>query len=300
MSDKLSPDAHAKILRAVRGAFAEGNVDRLEVRHLRADGEEARASTLTGDRISGKGVTPEHIAEEILQEIIEDSKMFSGVQSYAVLFFRPGEREYSRRVAVQFRGKADKLAQNIEASEPANEKGVAAMLMRGFETMMVRMNQLHETTLRHFAGENDRLSRENMSLRESHLQVLRVGEELIDRKEERRIHLGREAKKDAFIEKGVQQIMMLAGPLMSKVLPGPIGQSVSSDMMTIQLLASLSQEQIQQLISVLGPDQRAAFVELYGTLRQRYEAVKIEGQKQDESANGSQSAATEMKEGDGS
>lgn len=301
MSDKISADVHAKVLRAVRGAFAEGAIDRIEVRHLRADGEEARASTLTGDKISGKDVTPDTIAQEIIEDIFEDSKMFSGVSSYAILFFKPGEREYSRRVAIQFRGKADRLATNIEQTEPASEKGLVAMAMRNMESMMVRMNQLHETTLRHFAGEHQRLANENQQLRESHLQVLSLGQDLIDRKEERRIKIRREEKQDAIVDKGIQQVMMLAGPLLQKVLPGQTGQAVSTDLMTIQLVASLTPEQIQNFAASLDDAQRATFLELYGALRKRYEQVQIvsetpNGEKNEAADRGSQSNGT--KEGE--
>ena len=279
MSITSSGDALAKILRAVRGAYAEGPVDRIETRHLRADGEEARASSLSGDKISGKGVTPEAIADEIMEGIAEDAKMFQGVASYAILFFKPGEREYSRRVSVQLRGKADRLSANVETTEPANEKGLVAMTMRHLEVQLARGNQLVTEVMSHFQRENARLAEENKSLRDTHLQVVSLGQDLIDRKEERRIKVRREEKQDAIVDKGLQQIMMLAGPLLQKVLPGQTGQAVSTDLMTIQLIASLTPEQIQVFAGSLTTEQRAVFLELYTAMRQRYESIKIEEKK---------------------
>lgn len=270
-------DALSKILRAVRGAFAEGPVEKIAIRHLRADGEEANANVLSGDKISGKGVTPEQIADQIMEDISDDSKMFSGIASYAILFFKPGEQGYSRRVAVQLRGKADKLAKDIETTEPANEKGLVALAMRSMNDMMNRLNQNQDMLMRFITSENARLAMENQRLSESHIQVLQVGQDLIDRKEERGIRIERQKKQDRIVERGVEQVMMLAGPFLSKILPAnsPAGQAVSTDLMTVQLLSSLSPQQIDAIASTLLPDQRSAFVELYGALRTRYENVQI-------------------------
>jgi hypothetical protein len=214
----------------VRGAFTQGAVDRIEIRHVQGTGEEARAYVFSGDQISGKGIGPEQIADQIMESISDDADNFAGVSAYGVLFFTPGEHDSPfLRIMLQFRGKADKLARNIESSEPANEKGLVAMAMRfaneQSQYAMRVMDLMHR--------ENDAMRTRIHHLEDNTLKVKAVGEDLLDKQAER----DRSRRRAEVVEKGFLNLMGTYGPhLLHKLLPAyvPPPQLVTPGNPTIQ------------------------------------------------------------------
>lgn len=213
MNPKQREEARAKTLRGVRGAFAQGGIDRIEIRHVQATGEEARAYVFSGDQISGKGIGPEQITDEIISSIESDADNFPGVSMYGVLFFQAGEHDAPfMRIVLQFKGKADRLARQIEASEPANEKGLVALAMRN-------ANDAMGYAMRAF----DLVHRENTELRqminaheERKLQVKATAEDLLDRQFER----DKARRRQDVVERGFLNLMGTYGPhLLHKLLP---------------------------------------------------------------------------------
>lgn len=213
MNPKQREEARARTLRGVRGAFAQGGIDRIEIRHVQATGEEARAYVFSGDQISGKGIGPEQITDEIISSIESDADNFPGVSMYGVLFFQAGEHDAPfMRIVLQFKGKADRLARQIEASEPANEKGLVALAMRN-------ANDAMGYAMRAF----DLVHRENTELRqminaheERKLQVKATAEDLLDRQFER----DKSRRRQDVVERGFLNLMGTYGPhLLHKLLP---------------------------------------------------------------------------------
>lgn len=264
------------ILRAVRAALADGPLERIEIRHIHADGNEGRAGSFSGDKISGKGVSPESIADEIVEDIEEDARLFAGVQAYAVLFFKPGERDYTRRKMVEVRGAADKLSSAIEKSEPATEKGSTAMTMRHLETRHTEVTQRERLVAQQSEALIARLGSMVERMADAFPRILEAEQTLLDRKEERKLEIRRAEKQDKLVEHGVTKLMMLGAPLLQKLLPGQAGQAVAQDAMLINLMASLTPEQIQSFAATLSPEQQANFVELYKVLRERFNQVKLD------------------------
>lgn len=213
MNPKQREEARSKVLRGVRGAFTQGPIDRIEIRHVQSTGEEARAYVFSGDQISGKGIGPEQIADQIMESIESDADNFPGISMYGVLFFQPGEHDAPfMRIVLQFRGKADKLARQIETSEPPNERGLVAMAMRtANDAMTFAMRSM------------DIVHRENGELRamvngyeERRMQVKAVGEDLLDRQHERE----KSRRRAEVVEKGFLNLMGTFGPhLLHKLLP---------------------------------------------------------------------------------
>lgn len=213
MNPKQREEARSKVIRGVRGAFAQGGIDRIEIRHVQGSGEEARAYVFSGDQISGKGIGPEQIADQIMESIESDADNFPGISMYGVLFFQPGEHDAPfMRIVLQFRGKADKLARQIESSEPANEKGLVALAMRqsndAMSFAMRAMDLIHR--------ENDALRGQVNGFEERRLQVKAVAEDLIDRQHERE----KSRRRGEIVEKGFLNLMGTFGPhLLHKLLP---------------------------------------------------------------------------------
>lgn len=279
MSDK---NALTAVLRAVRAALSDGPLERIEVRHVHADGNEARMGAFAGDKISGKGVTAESIADEILEDIEEDVRLFDGVQNYVVLFYKPGERDYVRRKQVQVKGKSEKTTDAIERSEPPTEKGVTSMSMRHLETRAADVTQRERIVAQQNEMLITRLSSMVERLADVFPRVLGAEQALIDRTEERKLEIRRAEKQDKLVERGVEQLMMYGGPLLRKLLPGPTGAAIGDDAMLINLLASMTPDQIQAFMQTLRPEQQANFVELYKSLRERYEKVKLSNEEKPE------------------
>ncbi|MFI5299988.1 MAG: hypothetical protein ACHREM_18015 [Polyangiales bacterium] len=270
------------ILRHVRGAFV-GPVDRIEVRHLHGDGGETRVGALSGEKITGKGTTPDTIADDLFDFITEDSKIYRGTNRYVILFYRPGEREYTARCPVIIKNSSEKLSDSVEETEPATDKGLLSMGMRHWEQDRRETNREREMLSREREAMITRLMSMCETMSSAFPRILELEQQLTDRREERGLRLRREEKTDKIVERGVEQLMMLSGPLLGKILPGATGQAVASDAMTIQLLASLKPEQLQGLSQLLTPEQGAIFLELYKSLRDRYERIKLEEQKKTES-----------------
>lgn len=267
-------DILTPILRAVRAALAEGPLERIELRHLHGS-EEARASTFSGDRISGKGITAETIAEEILEEITEDSKVLTGSQVYALLFYRTGEHNYSRRKLITVRLAAEAISDRIEQTEAPNEKGVTAMSMRHLEVRDAQLTARERIVSAQYETLVTRLSSMVERLADVFPRVLEAEQSLIDRKEERKLNIRRAEKQDKMVERGVEKLMMYGGPLLQKLLPGPTGQALASDAMLINLVSSLDEKQLAVLMQTFSAEQRANFIELYNSLRARHESVRI-------------------------
>jgi hypothetical protein len=280
MSTTRKDDPTVAVLRGVRGA-CDGPIARIEIRHLHADGE-ARVGGLVGDEISGKGVTPDGITEKVLEIIDEDARSFRGVSRYAVLFYRPDEREYCKRTLVRVKKSDDELSNTIEETESPTDRGVTMQSMRHLETRSNELTARERLVAQQTEHLITRLSGMVTQLADVFPRVLEAEQTLLDRSDERRIRLRREEKQDKVVERGIEQIMMLAGPLMGKMLPGKAGQAMAQDMMLLSLMSSLKPEQIQALMGTLTPEQQANFIELYKSLRERYDKVKLtEGTPQD-------------------
>jgi len=213
LNPKQREEARAKVLRGVRGAFTQGAIDRIEIRHVQSTGEEARAYVFSGDQISGKSIGPEQIADQIMESIESDADNFPGVSMYGVLFFQPGEHDAPfMRIVLQFRGKADRLARQIESSEAPNEKGLVAMAMRFANEQtnyaMRVMDLMHR--------ENDAMRTRISQLEENTLRVKAVGEDLLDKQAER----DRQRRRAEVVEKGFLNLMGTWGPhLAHKLFP---------------------------------------------------------------------------------
>lgn len=214
MADKRLEETRARILRAVRAALADGPLDRIEIRHLRADGSEPHAHTLAADSISGKGVNAEGIADELLEHVQEDASIFSeGVQTYVILFYKVGERDYARRVPVQWQSKQQKTADDVMTSEPANEKGLVAMSMRFANDMFQKALSSLEIVHR----ENGELRQQVTAYHEREFQVKELSQDLLDRQVER----DRKRRRDEMVDREFLTVMRTYGPhLMRKLLPG--------------------------------------------------------------------------------
>ncbi len=212
MNPKQREEARAKVLRGVRGAFTNA-IDRIEIRHVQSTGEEAKAYVFSGDQISGKGIGPEQIADQIIESVESDADNFPGVNMYGVLFFQPGEHEAPfMRIVLQWKGKADRLARQIEASEPANEKGLVALAMRSQNDAMGFAMRAMDLVHR----ENDALRAMVNGFEERRLQVKAVAEDLLDKKAER----DRSQRRAEMAEKGFFNLMGTYGPhLLHKLLP---------------------------------------------------------------------------------
>ncbi len=279
----------ATVLRSVRGFMGTGPTQRIDVRHLHADGSEGRAGFLEGEKISGKTATPDAIADEIVEMIESDAKLWRGTNRYVVLFYRPGEREHSARCPIVVQNDKAVLRDSLEESEPANDKGLTAMSMRHMESMMTRMNNMVDMFLR-AASDKERIQAEQLrQADDSRIRMLQLEQDLLDRKDERQLKFAREQKTDKLMEKGVETVMMLGAPLLGKLLPGAQGQAIASEAMMIQLMNSFTPEQINSLATVFSPEQGAIFLELYKSLRERYEKVKLEQQQQEQNKNGAPS-----------
>ncbi len=268
-----------KILRAVRGA-SDAPVERILVRQLHADGLESNITSMTGEEISGKGRTPDVIAEDILEEMTTYAKDFPGtVARFIVLFYRPGEHVHARRspaIVIQTGQEEENLKDSLEPSEPATEKGVTSQSMRHLEFRDGQLTRREALVAQQSEALITRLSSMVQSLADVFPRVLEAEQGLIDRTQERNIRFRREEKTDKIVEKGLETVMMLAGPLAAKLLPGQAGKAVAQDMMTINLLSSLQPDQLQAIVGMLNPEQKANFFELYSALRQRYEKVQLD------------------------
>lgn len=268
-----------KILRALRGAMHNGPVDRIEVHHVHADGSAGRVARLSGEQISGKGVTFEQIADQLLENVQGDAELFRGVQTYAILYFKTGEHDAFIRTNVQIQSSKGNFRDELEESEPANEKGVTSMTMRHLESR----NQDLTNRERLIAQQQEAMLTRLGSLLERAVEafprILQAEQSLLDRQQERNLELKRAEKHDKIVEQGVEKLMMFAGPLAAKILPKVAGQpggEVATDMMLVNLLSSLDETQVMQIYQSLKPEQQANFVELYRGLRARHEKVKLD------------------------
>jgi hypothetical protein len=276
-SNKEDPSPLGKLKRSIRGAF-DGPVERVIVRQLHADGTMNNVTSMAGEEISGKARTSDVIADDIFEQMNVYAQDFPGTAAkFVVFFYRPNDSVHARRSpAIVIRSKQEEgVTDEIEASEPATDRGVTSQSMRHLETRDAQLTRREGLVAQQSELLITRLSNMVQSLADVFPRVLEAEQGLIDRTQERSIRFRREEKTDKLVEKGLETVMMLAGPLAAKVLPGQGGAAIAQDMMLINLMSSMKPEQIQALMTTLTHEQQANFIELYTSLRKRYEKVQL-------------------------
>lgn len=272
-----------KIQRGLRGILARTPIQRIELRHLNAAGGEAVAMSMDGESLQNEIKTSggleqaaSLLAEQILAHAEEEAKTLRGVNRFGVAVYNEGDREYKNRILFTLRGSAIEDSDSIEETEPANSNGMVSQMMRHNEILLKSTVQGHEKQVRYYEGMLHMLTNLLTNATEKQIRVLEVTEQLIDRKAERDLEVEHKRKSEQFKTRALEQFMMLSGPLLKKLLPadGAV-QATADDHLLITLVASLTEQQVGGIMETLQPEQRAAFFELYSSLKQRHQAVQL-------------------------
>lgn len=269
------------LYRGIRGIFhsEQGKkLERLEVNHVLSDGGNSTVISLRGEgELSGMGINAESIGDKIFEIAKEDAKPQYGLQNYIVLAYADEDRNHFRAIRFTIVGKGLKeRAESFEGSEPANERGLAAMAMRHSETYFKQMVQEHENILRKYESLVDMFARDRreqseviLKLTAQQVRVIEVTQDALDRTSERDLNIKREERSDALKAQMAGNFLPLMGPLLAKLLGNgaPAQAASSSHALLTSFLSSMTGEQLDEFVGHLTDEQKPRFVELYKLVR---------------------------------
>jgi hypothetical protein len=251
---------------------------KLELRHLsQGRDNEVQASINSWEGKDELGIPSDEVAANIIKEAVEDAKNYPRgfTQTYAILVYRGTDDVYQARRQFNVRGRGNKFDTDdiIQESEPANEKGMLAMAMRGMDRMMDKVLQMANQTATMHDKELDRKRREVDELQKGRFAAIALVENTLDRQQERAILLRRETRfegvKDKMVDKVEQFMPLVAGKLFPSLITAngspelkKLGKETGIQVTIGSFFESLDKKQYKQIINILTEDEVILFIEL--------------------------------------
>ena len=265
----------------------QGPVCKLILRHLGVDN---RTSTGNVFQVmiphNAKRVDMDHdelevLANDIEADSAEDAEGIGGVQKYQLMAFRVKSRLPVGRFTFRMSGSEIDEYDGDGSSEPANQRGHMAQMMRHNEALMrisvMGANQSIGLLNRTVAKQADQID----SLMGERFRTMELLEQLVSKKHERELATkeseNREERYQQLFEKGNVLLPLIANKIAGrKVLPEHVSPEVS---MTRALFETMSQAQMSAILPHLRPEQRLALIEVLEKVQDE-EGASDDGSKQ--------------------
>lgn len=168
-------------------------------------------------------------------------------------------------------------------SEPANEAGLLAQLMRHNETNLRTTFQIQGLMFTSQAEENRRLREQVQQYEERRIEVWNLMEGLTTQKAQRELEERKAEHSQKLKEKALDSLLPLVS-IASDLVMGkvhPEGQALTAANIARDLFGTLKQEQLVNMLAHLEPEQSAQVIRLYRVL-----AAQSEKEKAAETAKG--------------
>lgn len=154
-------------------------------------------------------------------------------------------------------------------SEPNNESGALAQVMRHNESLHHNQNIMFQSTTGHLARELEQSRSQVLALQKLHMENLQTREELLDRKHERDMAQRREEARERRHEQFIQLLMGLAPALLPQLLGGAGGTNGADPrLQAVQnFMGSLSEMELAGVMDALEPEHQKQMLAAYKALR---------------------------------
>jgi hypothetical protein len=272
------------LARWTRGVYMSGGrkPERFELRHDSQSGEH-RVDGWDAESVAAQDMSPDQLAEVILERAQEDAAHYRGPQKYAVVVYREnGDGTYDARTFLRCQGGNPDLNDTIEETEAPNERGQTSQMMRHNEALMRMHLEGTREMMRFMKDIASEVRAENMHLRQREKDTIDAYAAFQDKRDERALAMKREALKekmaDQMFDKANILIPIALGKLLGTGGGGKDGKgsphveaAVFQDVL-FSLFKSFDQEQIAAITMGekpirLRPEQMAGFHKIYETLK---------------------------------
>lgn len=227
-------------------------------------------------------VTNDHESiTELSNEIMENAENHASVMGGQQLFqLRAlGEHGYIANTYVEVKANNGK---NYAGSNPANEKGFVAQMMRHYERMQVINNKSMAGMMR-FTGQTiERQSERINHLEDERVDNIKMLEELYLQRHKQEIEL-KELEYDHDFKSGIFE---QAAPLIPLILGKLTGMKIpAGDPLAMQLkslIESFTEEQMESIQSTLGPEQLMVLMSIYQASEEKSKKKEVEKEKKED------------------
>lgn len=192
--------------------------------------------------------TPDDIADEVKQAIVDDSAHWPGVVRYLVTAHDRDGDVLGGRIIVdrKGRGKMGEAAIDGGLDDDATPRGQHGQILRHNEGMYRTTLQNNQIILEIFSRTLQETTAQNGRLMGEHLRVLALAEDILDRKAERDLFIGREKDKDQLKKDAIEMIKNFAPVLLGHAAQGtrfeePAKQLAQSSQLAV-LVASFQKD----------------------------------------------------------
>lgn len=257
-----------------RQLFGSKTCDKIELRHLPADGKTGQEVTTLEMKPNVKPDDVQDIIQEVYDALQADAEVIGGVQKYRLLPYFDGAKEPSGRFLVRVEAGNSSDDEEGFDSEPANQKGLLSQLMRHMEArerlMLTSMNNIMNAQTRILGRQAEQL--ENYAGK--HIELVQTVEELHSEKHLREMETKEfSASQDRKTEM-MKQFQLLIPVAANKLLGGKTnGKNVMDEvvnphqMMLKRLMDSITQDQLDKLEDIFDAEMMKDFASIYESQR---------------------------------
>lgn len=242
----------------------KGPITRVEVWHS-IEGEGAERCQVFGVE---QGASVDELAQMVWDTAEHDaSTRTPGVtQRYSVAAYRGENIEHEGQHPFNIRGHGTGGLMLGQDTESPTERGQTAHMMRHDGDMHRMMMLMANSTAGALATELDRERKRRELVEDRMLDVTRLYQEVLDKKQERELEAAREATKARRQDELMGMVMSMMPLMLSKLLGGGAEGGMGAvlrDQAIGKFLKSLSREEGEALLSSLSGPHRMAFLEFY-------------------------------------
>lgn len=254
-----------KLEEFIGAAFNRGPVAEVGLMHVSTHGNNP-----VGDWNNFEGIAPENLAMEIMDRAVDDARAQRGSARYIVYYKRSAEkRNYDGRTWFTLTGGGYDI-EGIEDTEGPNGSGLLSQMMRHNEaSARIALLSARETIVdyRREVGELRSMVRH---MTNAHFKLIETHEKLINEDHKRSLEMRKARFEEARQEKLFDQIGNIFPIILSMFAEGKseVLQDTAFKLQIRNLVASLSEAQIANIMRGLDASQSVAFLGLYKSMRE--------------------------------
>jgi len=203
-------------------------------------------------------IAVQEIVEQVKLEAQNFADVIGGNQTFMITV--RGEHDFVANTYFKMIGLR---AEDGIGSEPANQKGVLAQLMRHNQQLMSMNNMAMSQAFRHLTSMNERLSDRNETLEQHRIDMYDVLEDLTTRKHEREIEANTAIENSELKRKAFEQFLPLLPLVLNKIAGVEGGGDSAMGNTLLTFFESLDDKQRQEIQDSLSQEQQIVLMSLW-------------------------------------
>lgn len=162
----------------------------------------------------------------------------------------------------------------LAATEPANETGLLAQLMRHNEATQRTLHANVASMLDHMRHQVEESRARDADALAARFKLLEVTESLLSQRSERELAAEQAKSREEMKREGMQKLLTLGQVAVSHLAAkngGEGSQEIAQVMSAVRVFETLDGDQLRAILSVLAPEQQAVLVGLLQTMARKKE-----------------------------